>query len=107
MSFRTKNKEIDGLIEINDELKMMSEIDREVERKTKDMEISQLTKALHSERCNFETLRKEHNCLKVIHSIFAIIETMLACKISTRLDLAFYCCEAQRVMVKKSLSNPP
>ena len=62
MSFRTKNKEIDGLIEINDELKMMSEIDREVERKTKDMEISKLTKALHSERCNFETLRKEGEC---------------------------------------------
>ena len=76
MSFRTKNKEIDGLIEINDELKMMSEIDREVERKTKDMEISQLTKALHSEKCNFETLRKEHNCLKVITRLFSPFSTI-------------------------------
>ena len=76
MSFRTKNKEIDGLVEINDELKMMSEIDREVERKTKDMEISKLTKALHSERCNFETLRKEHNCLKVIPPLISPFSTI-------------------------------
>ena len=58
LRFRNKNKEIDDLKEIIDELLNQQKDQQEVEKE-------KMSKSLHMERCNTDQLKNERNSLKV------------------------------------------
>ena len=58
LRFRNKNKEIDDLKEIIDELLNQQKDQQEVEKE-------KMSKSLHTERCNTDQLKNERNSLKV------------------------------------------
>ena len=58
LKFRNKNKEIDDLKEIIDQLLNQQKDQQEVEKE-------KMSKSLHMERCKFDQLKNERNSLKV------------------------------------------
>ncbi len=67
LRFRNKNKEIDDLKEIIDELLNQQKDQQEVEKE-------KMSKSLHTERCNTDQLKNERNSLKVTSSPDLIVK---------------------------------
>ena len=66
-NFRSKNKEIDDLKEIIEELMNEQKVEKQLkmDQQQQEVEMLNMTKSLYSERCKFDRLKNEHNSLKV------------------------------------------
>ena len=65
-NFRSKNKEIDDLKEIIEELMNEHKAEKQLKVDQQEVEMLSMTKSLYSERCKFDRLKNEHNSLKVL-----------------------------------------
>ena len=65
-NFRSKNKEIDDLKEIIEELMNEQKVEKQFKMDQQEVEMLNMTKSLYSERCKFDRLKNEHNSLKVL-----------------------------------------
>ena len=64
-NFRSKNKEIDDLKEIIEQLMNEQKVEKQLKIDQQEIEMLNMTKSLYSERCKFDRLKNEHNSLKV------------------------------------------
>lgn len=60
-----KNKEIDSLKQINDEMKEIAESNQHLEKRTQEMEMIKLSSTLKQERMDFDRLKKQNDCMKL------------------------------------------
>ena len=65
VKFRNKNKEIDDLKEIIDELLNQQKAEKQIKRDQQEVDKEKMSKSLHMERCKFDQLKNERNSLKV------------------------------------------
>ena len=63
--FRNKNKEIEDLKNINEELKCISARNKDLELRTQNLEISKLSKELRQEKVDFDKLKNQNDCLRL------------------------------------------
>lgn len=63
--FRNKNKEIDDLKDIIDELLNQQKVEKQLKSDQQEVEKEKMSKLCHMERCKFDQLKNERNSLKV------------------------------------------
>ena len=68
---RNKNREIESLRQINEELKIISDsqLSRDMDLKTQELEVLKLAKDLKQEQLEFAKLKNQNNCLKISNEV--------------------------------------